>query len=321
MNNPYAHASGPAPATPEAQKRADYELAIGQNSDYYLPKFEEFDKGGSKLGWNWPAFFVTTPWFLYRKMWGWGMGNLAYFWGILTIIGPISLGIAAGSAAKGSEVSAMVTAGAVIGLLLLIPAFLLPMFANALYWGHINKMMEKIPTSIAQQPDKRATRITRNGGTGAGAMIGILVGGAFIFIIIVGILAAIAIPAYQDYTIRGQVMEGFQLAAAPKAGVAEYYTQTKTWPEDSAAAGLADSPSGKYVESVKVENGSVVVVYGGQANPNLTGKTLIFRPGAAADGGVSWMCGEVEPGDVQEYSEGPSGTDLPNKYLPSKCRG
>src|SRR5882672_469584 len=107
MDNPYATAGGPAPATPEEQKRADYELAIGPNSEFYLPKFEEFDKGAAKLGWHWPAFFVTTPWFVYRKMWGWGMGNLAYFWGMLTFVGPIAIGIAAGSAAKGSEGAAM----------------------------------------------------------------------------------------------------------------------------------------------------------------------------------------------------------------------
>ena len=321
MNNPYVHASGPAPLTPESQKRTDYELAIGQNADYYVPKFEEFDKGGSKLGWHWPAFFVTSPWFLYRRMWGWGMGNLAYFWGILTFIGPIALGIAAAAAGKGSEISAMVTVGVVIGLLLLIPALLLPMFANALYWSHLNKMMDRLPASIAHQADKRAVRIKRGGGTGVGAMMGVLVGGAFLFIVVIGMLAAISIPAYQDYTIRGQVMEGFQLAAAPKAGVAEYYAQTKTWPEDSTAAGLGDSPSGLYVESVHVEKGSVVVVYGGRANKNIAGKSLIFRPGAAENGEVSWMCGDVEPGDVQEYAEGPYGTDLPKKYLPSNCRG
>jgi type IV pilus assembly protein PilA len=320
MNNPYAHASGPAPATPEAQKRADYELAIGQNAEYFLPKFEEFDKGGSKLGWNWPAFFVTTPWFLYRKMWGWGMGNLAYFWGILTFIGPMALGIAAGAAAKGSEVSAMVTVGIVIGVLLLIPAFLLPMFANALYWGHLNKMMEKIPSSIAQQPDKRATRIERNGGTGMGAMVGVLVGGVFIFVAIIGVLAAIAIPAYQDYTIRSQIAEGLNLAAGPKAAVAEYYAQNKAWPENNEAAGMTGSPSGKYVESVNVEKGSIVIFYGGTANPKIVGKTLILRPGVTENEDVVWECANVESDGVQEYGEGPHGTDLPMKYLPANCR-
>ena len=320
MNNPYVHASGPAPATPEAQKRADYELAIGKNSDYYMPKFEEFDKGGSKMGWHWPAFFVTTPWFLYRKMWGWGMGNLAFFWGILTFVGPIALGIAAGSATKGSEVSAMVTVGIVIGLVLLIPALLLPMFANSLYWAHINKQIEKIPASIAQQPDKRAARIARNGGTGAGAMIGVLVGGFFFFIVIVGILAAIAIPAYQDYTIRSQVMEGFTLSAGAKAAVAEYYAQNKAWPDNNAAAGMEGSPSGTYVASVNVEKGSIVIVYGGTANKNITGKTLIFRPGVSENEDVIWECANVESDGVQEYADGPYGTDLPMKYLPAACR-
>src|SRR3569832_1964389 len=78
MENPYAHSAAPAAATPEQQKLADYELAIGRNTDYYLPKFERYDDGGSTLGWNWPAIFVTSGWYLYRKMWLWGLLNFFF---------------------------------------------------------------------------------------------------------------------------------------------------------------------------------------------------------------------------------------------------
>ncbi len=218
------------PATPEQQKLSDYEMAIGPNAEHYIPKFEEYDKGASQLGWNWPAFFVTTPWFCYRKMWGWGMGNIAYFWGMLTFVAPIAIGIAAGAAGTENAAGAMVTVGIVLGVLIAAPWFILPMYANALYWRHINKVIRNVPASFAQQPDKRSARIQRNGGTGAGAMIGVLVGGAFIFISILGILAAIAIPAYQDFTIRAQVMEGLNLRVGPKAAIAEYYAQHEEWP-------------------------------------------------------------------------------------------
>src|SRR5690349_5563377 len=78
MENPYAKAAAPTAATPEQQKLADYELAVGRNTDYYLPKFERFDNGESKAGWHWPAFFFTSGWYLYRKMWLWGLLNLFF---------------------------------------------------------------------------------------------------------------------------------------------------------------------------------------------------------------------------------------------------
>ena len=157
---------------------------------------------------------------------------------MLTFVAPIAIGIAAGAAGTENAAGAMVTVGIVLGVLIAAPWFILPMYANSLYWRHINKVIRNVPASFAQQPDKRSARITRNGGTGAGAMIGVLVGGVFIFIAILGILAAIAIPAYQDYTIRGQVMEGLNLASGPKAAVAEYYAQHEEWPADAEAAGL-----------------------------------------------------------------------------------
>src|SRR4051794_5769029 len=128
MQNPYAHSQGPAPATPEDQLLADYELAVGKNAEYYVPKFEEFDKGGSQLGWHWPAFFITTPWFLYRKMWGWGLGNVAYFWVMLTFVAPVAMGIAAGAAGRGNATSAIMTVGVVMAVIIAIPWFVLPMY-------------------------------------------------------------------------------------------------------------------------------------------------------------------------------------------------
>jgi type IV pilus assembly protein PilA len=317
MQNPYSHSA--APVAPENQKRVDYETAIGQNADYYLPKFEEFDKGGSQLGWNWPAFFATSPWFCYRKMWGWGMGNVAWFWGILTFVAPISIGIAAASATETNSYSGVITVGIVMAVLLAIPWFVLPMFANALYWRRINSVIRNVPASFKDQPDKRAARIERNGGTGAGAMIGVLAGGALLFVVVIGILAAIAIPAYQDYTIRSQVVEAHNLAAPARAAVTVYYTQNDAWPEDDAAAEFT-AERGKYVQSVRVDRGSVIVEYGGGAHNTLRNKFLIFSPGVDAEKRVIWMCADAEDPTVIERGPGPSGTDVPTKYLPADCR-
>jgi type IV pilus assembly protein PilA len=78
-----------------------------------------------------------------------------------------------------------------------------------------------------------------------------------IVVAIIGILAAIAIPAYQDYTIRAQVTEGLNLSSALKANVAEYYAQYGTWPTQvvgnvAGSLGLIALPSGKYVQKIDI---------------------------------------------------------------------
>jgi hypothetical protein len=109
------------------------------------------------------------------------------------------------------------------------------------------------------------------------------------------------------------------LAAAPKAMVAEYYLQNENWPEDSATAELA-AVSGQYVESLTVHEGSIVIVYGMAANPLIAGKTLILRPGLDESGDVLWTCANAERAGILEYATGPHGTDIPTKYLPRACR-
>src|SRR5918994_3257890 len=87
-----------------------------------------------------------------------------------------------------------------------------------------------------------------------------------IVVAIIGILAAIAIPAYQDYTIRSQVTEGLNLAAPAKASVAEVYANRGDWPADNTEAGIGSSASivGKYVTSVSIGSGGITVTSGNQ---------------------------------------------------------
>ena len=97
-----------------------------------------------------------------------------------------------------------------------------------------------------------------------------------IVVAIIGILAAIAIPAYQDYLIRSQASEGLTMAAAAKAGVSEFYAQKAVWPANNAQAGLDGTPGnidGKYVQSVEVNAGSIIVTYGNEANNKIVGNT------------------------------------------------
>ena len=129
-----------------------------------------------------------------------------------------------------------------------------------------------------------------------------------IVVAIIGILAAIAIPAYQDYTIRAQVSEGLNLSGAAKAAVTEYYQDQGAFPGDNATAGLADSATitGKYVDSVAVgANGVISVTYGGDANANIGAAVLSMTP-TDNTGSVSWECA----GDAT----------LVDKWLPAACR-
>ncbi|MCC7258593.1 MAG: pilin [Gammaproteobacteria bacterium] len=152
-----------------------------------------------------------------------------------------------------------------------------------------------------------------------------------IVVAIIGILAAIAIPAYQDYTIRSQVAEGMTLAAAAKAAVAESFSSTGDAPADRLAAGMTGSAtdtSGKYVVGVEVANGTVTVEYGNEVNQVVQGLFLALTPYESPDLSVSWQCGyAAQPAGTALLGTAGGGnvavagtTDVPPQYLPAACR-
>lgn len=149
-----------------------------------------------------------------------------------------------------------------------------------------------------------------------------------IVVAIIGILAAIAIPAYQDYIIRSQASEGLAMASAAKASVAEFYAQRGTWPANNAQAGLATDTDidGKYVSAVNVNGGTITVTYGNEANAtNLAAKTVALQPGASVGGDVIWRCGQAAApaqwaGNTAAALGSDTATNLANKYIPSNCR-
>ncbi len=145
-----------------------------------------------------------------------------------------------------------------------------------------------------------------------------------IVVAIIGILAAIAIPAYQDYTIRAQVTEGMNLASAVKANVSETFAQTGLWPVNLAALGIANAPSGKYVTGLAVDDGTIVIAYGNQANAQILADTLSLKPLVSLNSDVIWICGTAAtPAGAAEAGTGASGavdTSILGKYTPSTCR-
>jgi len=155
-----------------------------------------------------------------------------------------------------------------------------------------------------------------------------------IVVAIIGILAAIAIPAYQDYTIRAQVSEGLSLASAAKTAVGEYFLNKGDAPANRTEAGMSDNvtdTSGQYVTQVGVTNGTITITYGNDANAQIATKTLAITPYQTVDFSVVWYCGEADKTSVNTghtlMGTGTTGaiaargtTDILAKYLPAACR-
>ncbi len=142
-----------------------------------------------------------------------------------------------------------------------------------------------------------------------------------IVVAIIGILAAIAIPAYQDFTIRAQVCEGMSLASSLKTSAAEFYQDRGTWPADNASLGVSTT-SGKYVSDVAVLNGAINITYGSQSNSKISGKILSIRPAPNTNGDIAWVCGGSRRPD-RAHGMGVNATTFTGdatKYLPSNCK-
>ena len=155
-----------------------------------------------------------------------------------------------------------------------------------------------------------------------------------IVIAIIGILAAIAIPAYQDYTIRSQVTEGVNLTAAVKAGMADYYAQHGAFPTgplttatSAGGLGYTSLPAGKYVSSVDIvaAGNQIVVTYSAQgnfqANQKLDTLVLDIGAGVTANGDLVWQCGPAKAPNTTGGTPPPvDATTVLAKWLPSSCR-
>lgn len=129
-----------------------------------------------------------------------------------------------------------------------------------------------------------------------------------IVVAIIGILAAVAVPMYLDYTIRGQVSEGLILSSGTKAAVTEYFQDRGSFPANNTAAGVAAAATirGKFVSSVTVAAEVITVQYGNDVNARIDGETITLTADTSEPGSVVWDCA--------------SGGVIENKHLPAACR-
>ena len=144
-----------------------------------------------------------------------------------------------------------------------------------------------------------------------------------IVVAIIGILAAIAIPAYQNYTIRAQVTEGLSLGDGWKTGISEYFANTGVMPANTAALTGSVASTGKYVTGVNVNAGAIEVVYGGQANANIAAKLLALLPYTNVNNDIVWVCGSAAVPAVgvltAQSTDTAATTTVPPQYLPTVC--
>ena len=199
-----------APSTSEL-----YDLAIGDRGrEYYVPRFEAFSSGGSSWGWNWPALFFTFYWLLYRKLWGSAVAYAVGSYFLLIIMGVV---VGATQSAVGTTVGLALVVAYIVG-----PA----VFANRLYYGRCIRLIER---ASRLSPDVQVQKawLASKGGTSAIVAVAL---GLFAGISVIGILAAVALPAYQDYTVRARTSEAYVYGQQVTQAIDEQWAMSGQFP-------------------------------------------------------------------------------------------
>lgn len=145
-----------------------------------------------------------------------------------------------------------------------------------------------------------------------------------IVVSIIGILASVSLPAYQDYVYRAKIAEAIMITSELKPQVVSYFRTKNRFPDNNLQAGVPEPQFiiGNYVKQVSIEKGAIHVELGNKAGPAMDGKILTLRP-IVVDGSpqspISWICGDDLPPDGMS-AVGDNKTTLESEQLPSACR-
>ena len=260
----------------------------GSNTEHYLGRFERLANGESG-GWHWPALFVTWFWMLYRKMWlPAAMWVVAYF-------GVSILATALGAASP--------LLGGLLSLAWLVFWLVGPsLLANRWYYNHCVSKIREVRARGGSK-DQTLARLEAAGGTGNMAVV--IVAVVVIGFFGTGVLAAIALPAYQTYTLKAKMAETIPVANDVAAAVGSRYEQTGQLPAQPEVDHLVlQAPhQSKYLSGIELDGTSGTLNVHVTLTPQVSG-TLQLVPSADNNHHLSWTC---------------TTTDLV-KYVPRSCR-
>ena len=295
-----SHAAVPAPperAAPASVSSTDFDdeawrAAIGpKNTDYYLSRFEARHASGAAARWHWPAFFVTFYWLLYRKLWGWALLYFIAPYIVLFMLG-ILAAVAGDSGARFvGPLWILATLGFFVGP---------PLVANQVYFARCRALIER-QRSVARSREHLLAQVEARGGT---SHVAAIIVGVFVVIALIGMLAAIALPAYNDYTKRAKVAEALVVGRQVAAQVGEHYQRTGALP-----LGLeqlpAPVPPSRYIDAMRLDPSNGVIEIGVVFGAAGGGKVYLV-PAKDADGRITWTC-KAAPGM--------------RRVVPVSCRG
>ena len=261
---------------------------IGNSSThYYLTRFDRLARGESG-GWHWPGFFITWYWMLYRKMW---VPALIYFFAPYVF-----------AMVVGAVTAAVPALGGLLFLAWWLGMLIVPgLKANAWYHGHFEKKMRDVRARGGSK-DQMLARLEAAGGTSnilviILAVLGIIMG--------IGILAAVALPAYQTYTVKAKVAEAMPIGAEIADAVGRQYEQTGQLPaqSDVDAMVLRAAHRSRFVTGVDLDSTSGTLTVHFSAPPVEGSYQMV--PSADNNHHLSWTC---------------SSPDKLSRYVPASCR-
>ena len=271
-----------------AEEEAWAAIIGDSNTHHYLTRFDRLAQGDSG-GWHWPAFFVTWYWMLYRKMW---LPALIYF--LAPYVFAIVVGIVAAAA---PALSGFLFLAWWLGMLV-VPGFM----ANGWYYKHCEKKIRDVRARGGSK-DQMLARLEAAGGT---SNILVIILAVFGIIAGIGILAAVALPAYQQYTVKAKVSEAIPLGHEVAEAVGKQYEQTGQLPSQADVDNIVlhSTHRSRFVSGVDLDSTSGTITLKLTATPRGDG-SISFVPSSDNNHHLSWTC--TSPADMQ-------------RYVPASCR-